>query len=307
MTRKHPVDLAASVHRRLLNIGLDTGDSLDLLFSRYAIERLLYRLSLSPYANQFILKGALLFVVWQMPNHRPTRDLDLLGYGDDSAERLRAVFRALCALEVEPDGITFLPDSIDVRQIREEQEYGGQRITMTAMLGRARIAVRVDVGFGDAVLPPALEAEFPVLLSFPGPRLRIYPREAVISEKLHAMVTLDLTNSRMKDFYDVWILSRRFEYDGRTLVNAIRATFERRQTGLSMETPTALTATFGDNSDKVTQWNAFLRRNRLAVGEIRLDQIVAQIAEFLESPRLAATSGSLFEARWPAGGPWHAT
>jgi hypothetical protein len=112
MTRKHPVDLAASVHRRLLNIGLDTGDSLDLLFSRYAIERLLYRLSLSPYANQFVLKGALLFVVWQMPDHRPTRDLDLLGYGDDSAERLRAVFRALCALEVEPDGITFLPDSV---------------------------------------------------------------------------------------------------------------------------------------------------------------------------------------------------
>jgi predicted nucleotidyltransferase component of viral defense system len=304
MTRKQPVDLAASVHRRLLNISLAMGDSFNLLLSRYAIERLLYRLSVSPYANQFVLKGALLFLVWQMPDHRPTRDLDLLGYGDDSAERLRTVFHALCALNVEPDGITFLPDSIQVRQIREEQEYGGQRITMTAMLGRARISVRVDVGFGDAVLPPAGESEYPALLSFPSPRLRVYSQEAVISEKLHAMVTLDLTNSRMKDFYDLWVLSRRFEYDGQTVVSAIRATFERRQTGLSMETPIALTDAFGSNTDKVTQWNAFLRRNRLDVGELPLEQIVAQIAEFLEPPRLAAASGSSFEARWPAGGPW---
>lgn len=266
MTRKQPVDLVASVHQRLLNISLETGDSFNLLLSRYAIERLLYRLSLSPYANQFVLKGALLFLVWQMPDHRPTRDLDLLGYGDDSTERLMAVFRAICTLEVEPDGLTFLPDSIEVRQIREEQEYGGQRITMTAVLGRARISVRVDVGFGDAIQPAAVEADFPVLLSFPGPCLRVYPREAVISEKLHALVTLDLSNSRMKDFYDLWILSKCFEYDGRTLVSAIRATFERRQTGLSMETPIALTDAFGSNIDKVTQWNAFVRRNRLDVG-----------------------------------------
>lgn len=304
MTRKQPVDLAASVHRRLLTISLETGDSFNLLLGRYAIERLLYRLSLSPHADQFVLKGALLFLVWQMPDHRPTRDLDLLGYGDDSAERLRAVFRALCALEVEPDGITFLPDSIDVRQIREEQEYGGQRITVIAMLGRARIPVRVDVGFGDAVLPPAIEADYPTLLSFPGPRLRVYSRETVISEKLHAMVTLDLTNSRMKDFYDLWILSRRFEYDGRTLVSAIKATFDRRQTELLIDAPIALTDDFGTNADKVTQWNAFLRRNGLDVGELRLDQIVEQLAGFLETPRLAAASGLPFDAKWPVAGPW---
>lgn len=304
MTRKQPVDLAASVHRRLLNISLESGDSFNLLLSRYAIERLLYRLSLSPHANQFVLKGALLFLVWQISDHRPTRDLDLLGYGDDSAERLRAVFRALCTLEVERDGITFLPDSIEARQIREEQEYGGQRITIMAMLGRARIPVRVDVGFGDAVLPPAVEAEYPTLLSFPGPRLRVYSREAVISEKLHAMVTLDLTNSRMKDFYDLWILSRRFEYGGRTLVSAIKATFDRRQTALLIDAPIALTNAFGSNADKVTQWNAFLRRNGLNVDELRLDQIVEQLAEFLEPPRLAAASGLPFDAKWPAAGPW---
>jgi predicted nucleotidyltransferase component of viral defense system len=304
MTRKQPVDLAASVHRRLLNISLETGDSFNLLLSRFAIERLLYRLSLSPHANQFVLKGALLFLVWQMPDHRPTRDLDLLGYGDDSAERLRDVFRALCALEVEPDGITFLPDSIEVRQIREEQEYGGQQITVMAMLGRARIPVRVDVGFGDAVLPPAIEAEYPTLLGFPGPRLRVYSRETVISEKLHAMVTLDLTNSRMKDFYDLWILSRRFEYDGRTLVSAIKATFDRRQTELLIDAPIALTNAFSTNADKVTQWNAFLRRNGLDVGELRLDQIVEQLAGFLEPPRLAAASGLPLDAKWPAAGPW---
>jgi predicted nucleotidyltransferase component of viral defense system len=304
MTRKQPVDLAASVHRRLLNISIETGGSFNLLLNRYAIERLLYRLSLSPYANQFVLKGALLFLVWQMPDHRPTRDLDLLGYGDGSAERLIAVFRALCALDAEPDGVTFLPDSIQVRQIRQEQEYGGQRITMTAMLGKARIPVRVDVGFGDVVLPPAVETEYPALLSSPGPRLRVYPKETAIAEKLHAMVTLDLTNSRMKDFYDLWTLSMRFEYEGRTLQNAINATFDRRQTELSIESPVALTSAFGSNFDKMTQWKAFLRRNHLDVGELGFEDIVAQLAVFLEPPRFAAARGTPFDAKWPAAGPW---
>lgn len=304
MSKQQSVDLAASVHQRLLNISQKTGDSFNLLLSRYAIERLLYRLSCLPDGHQFVLKGALLFLVWQMSDHRPTRDLDLLGFGDDSAERLGAVFRALCTLEVEPDGITFLPESIQMRPIREEQEYGGQRITMMAMLGQARIPVRVDVGFGDAVQPPPVEAEYPVLLSFPGPRLRVYPREAVISEKLHALITLDLTNSRMKDFYDLWILSQRFDYDGKTLVSAITATFERRQTRLSKETPIALTAAFGSNSDKATQWSAFLRRSRLDVDDYRLDHIIAQLAAFLDPPRLAAASGSPFAAKWHAAGPW---
>lgn len=304
MTKKQPVELAISVHQRLLNVSQKTGENFNLLLSRYAIERLLYRLASSDHAGQFVLKGALLFWVWQMPQHRPTRDLDLLGYGDSSAERLLGVFRDLCVLEVEPDGLTFLPDSIQVRPIREEQEYGGQRITMKAMLGRARIPVRIDIGFGDAIHPRAAEVEYPTLLSFPAPRLRVYPQETVIAEKLHAMVTLDLTNTRMKDFYDLWILSARFEFEGQTLVDAIKATFERRQTVFLPEVPIALADAFGKNPDKVTQWNAFLRRSGLDVGDLAFDQIVAKLATMLEPPYQAAATGLPFAARWPKGGPW---
>lgn len=304
MNRPHPANLPASVHQRLLNLSLATGEQFSYVLSRYAIERLLYRLSQSRYADQFVLKGALLFLVWAVPVHRPTRDLDLLGFGDGSAEQLARVFREVCLTAVGPDGVTFDPATIQVRPIREEQEYGGQRITLTVMLGRARIPVRIDVGFGDAIVPASVETSYPALLDFPPPQVRVYPRETVVAEKLHAMVALDMTNSRMKDFFDLWILARLFHFDGDTLVRAIRATFERRQTPLPRGGPVVFTAEFSESPDKVRQWQAFVRRNRLDVDDAGLTRVVADLTSFLLSPIQAAADEVSFSATWEPDGPW---
>ena len=190
--------------------------------------------------------------------------------------------------------------------IREEQEYGGQRIELKARLDTARISVQIDIGSGDAITPGARMTRYPTLLDFPAPELRAYPKETVVAEKLHAMATHGTLNSRMKDFYDLWLLSRQFDFKGTILARAIQATFDRRQTSLSSDTPLALTETFGKNADKVTQWKAFLRRNKLDVGEAEFTQIIADLAEFLEPPRKTAATGSAFEAVWPAAGPWSA-
>ena len=306
MNSSQPANLAASVHQRLLNLSQATGDDFNLLLSRYAIERFLYRMSQSRYADKFVLKGALLFWVWAVPIHRPTRDLDLLGFGDSSAGHLARVFHEICFVEVAPDGVTFAPETIQVQPIREDQEYGGQRITLAALLGRARIPMRIDVGFGDAVVPAAVEAEYPVLLKFPAPRLRTYPRETVIAEKLHAMVTLDMTNSRMKDFFDLWLLARLFHFEGATLVRSILATFGGRGTPLPQGPPVAFTAEFFGSPDKITQWKAFVRRNRIDVGDADLSQVVAELTGFLMPPLLAAADGRSFSATWNPSGPWFA-
>jgi predicted nucleotidyltransferase component of viral defense system len=304
MNGPQPANLAASVHQRLLNLSQATGDDFNLLLARYGIERFLYRLSHSSHADKFVLKGALLFWVWAVPIHRPTRDLDLLGFGDSSGEQLARVFREVCLAEVTPDGIAFDPETIQVQPIREEQEYGGQRITLVAFLGRARIPMRIDVGFVDAVTPASVETSYPTLLKFPAPQLRVYPRETVVAEKLHAMVALDMTNSRMKDFFDLWILARMFHFEGVTLVRSILATFGGRGTPLPQGPPVAFTAEFFGSPDKITQWKAFVRRNRIDVGDANLSQVVAELTGFLMPPLLAAVDGRLFSATWHPGGPW---
>lgn len=237
MTRQHPVNLPASVHQRLLTLSQQRGEEFNRLLTLYAIERLLYRLTQSSYADRFVLKGALLFLVWAIPGPRPTRDLDLLGFGDNSATTLIHIFQTICTLPVSADGLAFDAQSIRVLEIREDQEYQGQRVELVAHLGRARIPLQIDIGFGDLVSPPPREADYPALLEFPSPRLRIYSMESVIAEKLHAMVILNLTNSRMKDFYDLWTLSRLFSFTSQTLAQAIQSTFARRQTPIPITTP----------------------------------------------------------------------
>ncbi len=306
MTKAAVTNVGASVRQRLLNLSRERHEDFNLVLSLYAIERLLYRLAQSPFAGQFVLKGAVLFTVWTGRLHRPTHDLDLLGYGDNSADTLTEVFQTICQINVPPDGIMFDAESIRVSPIREEQEYGGQRIELKARLDTARISVQIDIGSGDAITPVARMTRYPTLLDFPEPELRAYPKETVVAEKLHAMATQGALNSRMKDFYDLWLLSRQFDFEGTILARAIQATFDRRQTPLSSDTPLALTETFSNNADKVTQWKAFLRRNQLDVGEAEFTQIVADLAEFLEPPRKAAATGSAFEAVWPAAGPWSA-
>ena len=231
---KIPRDLGTSVRARLLMLARQKGQAFDLLLTRYANERLLHRLSLSPHRNRFVLKGAMLMTTWFDDPHRPTRDVDFLGYGDSAPDAMLVTFREICAIEVN-DGMVFDIDALRVELIREEIEYGGLRLRTTGALAGARITVTIDTGFGDAIEPGLDEVNLPVLLDLPQPRLRVYARETVIAEKFQAMVMLGLANSRMKDFYDVWILSRSHEFDDDRLPRAIAATFERRGTAIPLE------------------------------------------------------------------------
>lgn len=219
-----PRNVGASVRARLQNLAAQKGQVFDILLTRYALERFLYRLSCSQFAGQFVLKGAMLMTTWFDEPHRPTRDLDLLGFGDSGADPMLAVFRAILATPVDDDGIAFDIAGLRVEQIREELAYGGLRLRTTATLAGARINVVIDIGFGDAVEPGLEEIDLPVLLDFPAPHLRAYPRETVIAEKFQAMVLLGRANSRMKDFYDIWVLSKSYSFDDDRLPRAIAAT-----------------------------------------------------------------------------------
>lgn len=304
MNKRQPTNLQASIRQRLLNLSRDRGEDFNLTLTRYGIERLLYRLSQSEHADHFVLKGALLLSLWTGRLQRPTRDIDLLSYGDSSQEALTQLFRDVCVVDVQADGLTFHADLVRVTEIREDQEYGGQRVQLTATLGNARIRLQVDIGFGDAITPAPDDIEYPSLLGLPSPRLRAYPKETAIAEKLEAMIALGMANSRMKDFYDVWMMSRELQFDGRTLARAIHATFRRRRSELPHTAPTAFTEEFAGDPDKGVQWNAFLSRNRLDAGGMGLMHVIQEIRLFLMPPMLAAGSGQEFEQVWPVGGPW---
>ena len=215
---------------------------------------------------------------WFDDPHRPTRDVDFLGYGDSAPDAMLVTFREICAIEVN-DGMVFDIDALRVELIREELEYGGLRLRTTGRLAGARITVIIDIGFGDAIEPGLDEVNLPVLLDLPQPRLRVYARETVIAEKFQAMVMLGLANSRMKDFYDVWILSRSYAFDDDRLPRAIAATFERRGTAIPSEAPLALTQAFAFDSGKQRQWAAFVRD--LAIDIPALETVVTDLAEFL--------------------------
>jgi len=271
-------DTGASVRARLLNLARERGQVFDLLLTRYAPERLLYRLSVSAHRDRFVLKGAMLVTSWFEDPHRPTRDLDLLGYGDASAEAMRSTWKDICGIEAD-DGITFDGEALSIGPIREDLEYGGLRLRTTATLARARISITVDIGFGDAVEPGVEDIDLPVLLDLPTPHLRAYPRETVVAEKFHAMATLGLTNSRMKDFYDVWVLSKSYKFDSDRLVRAIAATFARRGTEVPDTLPDAFTPEFFRNASKLQQWSAFVRD--LSADIPSLEIVVSDLAAFL--------------------------
>lgn len=293
-------NLPASVRQRLLMTSQQRGEPFDLVLTQYGIERLLYRLSQSRYAERFLLKGAMLFRIWTENSHRPTRDLDLLGTGPAEAGELVTIFREICRTPVEPDGLEFLEESVKAGPIREEAIYGGIRVNLEARLGNIRIHVQTDVGFGDAVTPAPLDVEFPGLLDFPTPRLRTYPIYTVVAEKLEAMVLLGEANSRMKDFYDLWFLSRNFEFDGDTLVLAIGATFTRRKTQLSPALPSGLHDEFA--TMKIIQWSAFQRKNHL--GENPMLEVIRAIRQFIEPPLQAAFHGNRMDSKWMPGNGW---
>lgn len=303
---KTPTNIAASVRAKLLDLARERGDDFQLLLVRYANERLLYRLTRSAYAQQFVLKGAALFTLWTGHPHRATRDIDLLGFGDPSEDHLRQVFVDVLTLNVKDDGIAFDVDALEVGPIREDQAYGGVRIVTFAKIVSARIRIQIDVGFGDAITPEAITTEYPTLLDFPAPTLRAYPRETVVAEKFEAMVQLGLANSRMKDFYDLIVLSNMFAFDGETLVAAIAATFDRRGTPLPKGQPVALSSEFANDATKNTQWIAFLRKSGISDAD-DLATVVARIAAFAKRPLAAAGRAETFFAHWTPGGSWKIT
>lgn len=274
--------LARSLQVRLARHAKEIGVDPNLVLTRYAVERFLYRLSCSPYAERFVLKGALLLLVWLGEALRPTRDADLLGYGDLSDAVLAEVFKEVCDVRVVEDGMTYLRDTVRVEPIRAEDDYGGQRVTLQAGMGAARLSVQVDIGIGDAVTPAPEWLEYPSLLDLPRPRLRAYPRETVIAEKLHAMEFLGLRNSRMKDYFDIYALLREGKTDSARLARAIAATFARRRTGLPQDMPQGLSGEFASDSTKQTQWRQFLSKNRLEAPA--LDEVIAEIRAFITEP-----------------------
>lgn len=301
----NPINLAASVRQRLLTLAKARQDDFQYVLTQYALERLLYRLSRSEVPERFVLKGALLFTLWIDEPHRRTRDLDLLGTGDPSAERLVLLFQELCMLDVEADGLTFDAGSVVAKPIREENIYGGIRVTLRAFLDKARIPLQIDVGFGDAVMPAPTVITYPTLLEFPAPSLRAYAQETVIAEKLSALVALDMDNSRMKDFFDLWTLAKRFSFEGKSLGAAISATFERRGMSIPASTPVGLTEVFSGNPTKQTQWRAFLRQSvSLPQQALMLEEVISLLAIFLLPVMNALSADGIMPGTWSPNGPW---
>jgi Nucleotidyl transferase AbiEii toxin, Type IV TA system len=258
----------ASVRARLLNKA--KADKLDfsLVLTRYGLERLLYRLSVSSSKDHFLLKGALLFDMWFDVPHRPTRDIDLLGFGLAEEPLVRETFREICGIKCD-DGIMFDAHSIRVAEIRKEANYAGLRVTLIGHLDGARSPVQIDIGYGDAVTPAPELADYPVMLEgLPAPRIRTYPRYTVVAEKFEAIVSLGMANSRLKDYFDLWVLLTTQDFDPVLLQTAIAATLERRQTTLPASTPVGLTSAFGADEQKIKQWRAFIAKNQLQAPEL---------------------------------------
>ena len=282
MSQDVPKNVAASVKQRLLNRARERKEDFNLLLTKYGLERILYRIGQSEYKDAFVLKGALLFELWTEQRYRPTRDADFLSKGDNNPERYQQIFREICEVNVEDDGVRFDPDTVKEEKIKEDQDYEGLRVTFTGFMESARLPIQIDIGFGDAVTPDPIETDFPTLLGGPAPRLLSYPRETVIAEKFEAMVKLGIANTRMKDFHDLKTLSELFSFESRSLVRAIQQTFERRKTALPIgEPPTALTEEFFADTTKMAQWDAFVARNRLYIRPSPLKSVTASIGEFL--------------------------
>ena len=282
---KQPTNIAASLRARLLNIARETKQPFEVLLTRFVLERLLFRLSRSKHADRFALKGAMLLATWLPDTTRGTRDLDLLGFGDASEQQILAVFREVLAM-VDVDGVEFDVDSLQIGPIREKMEYGGVRLRGMATLAGARITITVDIGFGDSVEPGLDTIDYPSLLDLPQPRLRAYAPETIIAEKFQAMVALGRANSRMKDFYDIWILTKTFDFASDRLARAIAATFARRQTKIPTVLPDALTQEFAQDPLKQRQWTAFIAS--IDGAPDLLERVVNELAPFLMDATIQA-------------------
>ena len=300
---KNVKNTAASVHQRLLIKAKESSRPFNELLQHYAIERFIYRLSKSPHADRFILKGALMFSAWSGKASRPTMDIDLLGRIDNSLEVIINAIKDACRMDVEADGMSFNTEMVTAARITEDAEYEGVRVRVKGSLSNARVSLQIDIGFGDVIVPSPRKVAYPVLLDFPTPELNGYTMESTIAEKFQAMVKLGVLNSRMKDFYDIWMLSRMFDFKGETLAEAVEKTFENRKTQIDTN-PTVFNTSFAKDDDKTVQWMGFIRKAKLTDAPETFEEVVAAIKRFLEPIAASLAADRPFHRTWNAPGPW---
>ena len=301
-------NIAASVHQRLLNLARERQEEFQFVLTKYALERLLFRISRSKHGDVFVLKGALLFELWTEKRYRPTRDADFLASGENSLERICGIFKDICGEAVIDDGLRFDPASVQAERIKEDADYEGVRVKLRGYLEKAAVSVQIDIGFGDVITPDATKVDFPSMLGFPKPHLLAYPKETVVAEKFEAMVKLGMVNSRMKDFHDVRSLCQEFSFDGRILSAAVWNTFSRRNSGnperAIEKMPLVFTPAFFEDENKQKQWAAWCRKNRGYVSDVSLKSVCLEIAGFLRPVLAALRDRESFDRSWPPTGPW---
>lgn len=296
-------NVGASVHQRLKNVSEESGRSFNDLVQYYALERWLYRLSRSRHRNTFILKGALMLVAWRAPILRVTRDIDLLARTSNDLDAIKSIVSDISRTKVEEDGVVFAPESVATTRIAEDADYEGVRATFSGRLATTRLAMQIDMGFSDVITPGPVEISYPAILDYPAPVLRAYNRETAIAEKFEAMVSLGRLTSRMKDFFDVWMLAKTSDFYGSDLSTAILATFRKRGTEFATA-PQVFEADFSIDPSKQSQWAGFLRRMRPSEAPPAFPDTVASIRIFLEPIHLALRSGDAFAGTWKHPGPW---
>lgn len=297
-------NLQASIRARLQNIARQTNRPFSEILQYYGMERFLYRISRSMYADDFILKGALMFCVWQVPGRRTTLDMDFSARHDNKVETAERIIKDMCGTAVTSDGLIFDPGTVKGRKIREDADYEGVRVKFLGFLERARIPMQIDMAFGDAIYPRPEKIDYPVILDFPRPRLKGYPIESSVSEKFESMVKLGLLNSRMKDYYDVWLMLRRFDFEGIKLAEALRRTFEHRGTILPRGKPIFAEEIYDIKSDRQMLWKAFLKKNEIRNAPGNLYAVASEIERFIKGPLGVIAKGEVFKKGWKAGGPW---
>lgn len=294
----------ASVRSRLQNKAKETSRPFAEILQYYGMERFLYRFSQSDYTDKFILKGALMFTVWNIPERRTTLDIDFLARFDNQVAGIEKVIRDVCKIRVPADGLIFAPDTVAGKKIKEDADYEGVRVKFTGFLERSRIPMQIDMGFGDIIFPGPKMVDYPVMLDFPKPHLKGYSLESVVSEKFEAMVKLGLLNSRMKDFYDLWLMTRRFDFKGAGLAEALKKTFVHRKTALPQKSPLFAEEIYDETSDRQTLWKAFLTKGQIRNAPEKLSETSKIIEKFLIKPLGAINKGEGSNDTWKAPGPW---
>ena len=301
--RRKIKNISASVHQRLLNEARESSRPFNEIFQKFAMERIIYRLSKSPYNDLFILKGALMFCVWFGPDNRPTMDIDLLGSLNNNLEKISSVMKEICQTQVEEDGIFFNPDSVTTTKITEDAEYEGVRVRIKGNLGNARINIQIDIGFGDEIIPAPQKVYYPSLLDFSKPLIHGYSRESIIAAKFQVIVKFGIVNTRIKDFYDIWYLSQNLDFRGHYLTRAIIKTFQKRNTAIE-NSASIFRKTFKKDPEKDSQWKSFLKKAKIERTPHLFVQILEEIQTFLEPVIFSITGNRHFHKTWKAPGPW---